>query len=395
MKKSVKQIVARNKQQGQMLVMSLLLIIVSLAIVQMVFRVGLINSEKEQLVNAADAAAYSGGIFFARHLNFLAYTNRAMLANHVAVGHYISYLSWIRYAHDSVKKIDRLANFFPSGKTITRVAKELIRNNKLLAERVSPRIVNLANQINSFIAVSQLKSQFTMNGVLSISPLSDVKIMDRVAKTHHPLIRVNYKQDVQDVYPDWIREQIFTDMKATLQYVKRYSAGSDGGKIYRVINNEYREDDQWIRGNRGWKLGIGKLGIFKQGDTKLKGNGDSMGWYAEDELYMKKPALFRKKTTRVAFGKASTDEYRKKYKGITHYYDRRSINNVDQIRMTALATRPTDHVDDMDGSGRLWAVSRVEVVYQKPEYQQKYDEKIQFSTLYNPYWHVRLTKNGV
>ena len=65
------------------------------------FNIGFAYSEKVKLADAADAAAYAQGIATARPLNFTAYTNRAMAANHLAVGHITSYLSWIRYLNNT------------------------------------------------------------------------------------------------------------------------------------------------------------------------------------------------------------------------------------------------------------------------------------------------------
>ena len=57
----------------------------------LVFNSGRAVNEKINLVNAADAAAYSGAQIAARQLNFMAYTNRAMIANEVSIGHMFSY----------------------------------------------------------------------------------------------------------------------------------------------------------------------------------------------------------------------------------------------------------------------------------------------------------------
>lgn len=59
-----------------------------------VVRAGLLTAEKMQLQNAADATAYSVSTIEARDLNFTAYTNRAMVANEVAIGQIVGLMSW-------------------------------------------------------------------------------------------------------------------------------------------------------------------------------------------------------------------------------------------------------------------------------------------------------------
>jgi hypothetical protein len=54
---------------------------------------------KRELVNAADAAAYSGATVIAQGLNYTAYTNRAILANHALVGQMMSIRSTLAMSH--------------------------------------------------------------------------------------------------------------------------------------------------------------------------------------------------------------------------------------------------------------------------------------------------------
>ena len=67
--------------------------VVTLSLV-FLYKAGKITSEKMQVQNAADAAAYSVSITEARDLNFMAYTNRAMVANEVAIGQLVGMASW-------------------------------------------------------------------------------------------------------------------------------------------------------------------------------------------------------------------------------------------------------------------------------------------------------------
>lgn len=83
-----------GNQRGQAAVFVLALLGVVLVCAVFLYQSGRITSEKMQLQNAADAAAFSASTLEARSLNFAAYTNRAMVANEVAVGQLIGLLSW-------------------------------------------------------------------------------------------------------------------------------------------------------------------------------------------------------------------------------------------------------------------------------------------------------------
>lgn len=76
---------------GQVFPLSLAVLAVACVVFFVVFNSGRAVNEKINLVNAADASAYSGAQVAARHLNFMAYTNRAMVANEAAIGHLYSF----------------------------------------------------------------------------------------------------------------------------------------------------------------------------------------------------------------------------------------------------------------------------------------------------------------
>lgn len=84
--------------KGQIIIGALAVFLVAGILLIMLFNNGLALREKTQLIDAADAAAYSEGVITARRLNFMAYTNRAVVTNHLAAGHAVIYMSWIRHA---------------------------------------------------------------------------------------------------------------------------------------------------------------------------------------------------------------------------------------------------------------------------------------------------------
>ncbi len=103
----------RHRCRGQIAPVALFGVLISSAMLVVMFNTGQKVTERSLVANAADAAAYSGAVWTARHLNFIAYTNRAMIANHVAVGHFVSYVSWVRYIDDSLQAIDRVTQWIP------------------------------------------------------------------------------------------------------------------------------------------------------------------------------------------------------------------------------------------------------------------------------------------
>ncbi len=99
-----------HDQRGQASVFVLAMIGVVLVSVLFLYQSGRLTSEKMQLQNAADAAAYGASTLEARSLNFSAYTNRAMVANEVAVGQLVGLLSFA----DELKTTEEYADVYVS-----------------------------------------------------------------------------------------------------------------------------------------------------------------------------------------------------------------------------------------------------------------------------------------
>lgn len=92
-----------NLMKGQVLPVTLGLALLASVSIFMVLNSHRAVDEKINLVNAADAAAYSGAQMAARELNFMALTNRAMIANEVAIGHMMAYQTELDVLADALK----------------------------------------------------------------------------------------------------------------------------------------------------------------------------------------------------------------------------------------------------------------------------------------------------
>lgn len=89
--------VLRGEQKGQAMVFGLLFLAVVLMALLALFNQGQLVSHRMQIENAADATVYSQAKLAARNQNFVAYTNRAMVANEVSIGQMVALLSWAKH----------------------------------------------------------------------------------------------------------------------------------------------------------------------------------------------------------------------------------------------------------------------------------------------------------
>lgn len=93
-------------QSGQAMVFTLVFGVATALVALLLFNSGMLANTKSRLQNAADAGAYSAGVLQARDHNFSAYTNRAMVANQVAVVQLASLKSYLEDAADTHKRMD-------------------------------------------------------------------------------------------------------------------------------------------------------------------------------------------------------------------------------------------------------------------------------------------------
>ncbi len=89
------------KQKGQSLLWVLGFLATMAVTFAGVYSVGQTTSEKQKIVNAADAAAYTGAMVEVRALNLTAYANRADIANEVFLAQMVSMQSWVDYMKTS------------------------------------------------------------------------------------------------------------------------------------------------------------------------------------------------------------------------------------------------------------------------------------------------------
>lgn len=103
-------------QHGQVIPLTLVFLVAVILSLWVLYDAGQVNTEKMRLQNTADAGAYSAANVVARDLNFIAYTNRAMVANQVAIGQTVGLVSWISMMEQTSENLDTLgdiAKFIP------------------------------------------------------------------------------------------------------------------------------------------------------------------------------------------------------------------------------------------------------------------------------------------
>ena len=126
-----------RRHRGQALVLCLVLLFAGCLGLFFMFSTGRIAASRQRLDNAADAAAYSAALWRARVMNFHAYSNRAIVAEEVAIAQAVTLVSWARYFETFAANASVLATPFPPVATVLAAAADLARGNALVVEEAA------------------------------------------------------------------------------------------------------------------------------------------------------------------------------------------------------------------------------------------------------------------
>lgn len=146
----------RKRQLGQAAVFVYVFLAVLIVAMSSLYKAGKLTSDKMELQNAADAAAYSVSVVEARDLNFASYMNRAIVANEVAIGQLVGVASWAyhwRSFHDYLSLYSsplKAAPLTPLGLAFEGLAKTFKASGEPLS-RAMKVLANIGGRIIHFI----------------------------------------------------------------------------------------------------------------------------------------------------------------------------------------------------------------------------------------------------
>lgn len=173
-----------QKQRGYATVMGAILTVAMMLSIFSLYDIGQVSSNKIKIQNAIDAGVYSTSNYVARDMNFIAYTNRAMVANQVAIAQMVglsSYVHMLEQSTDNVDKIGQILKAIPyAGVVIATFTKALDKAADVL-KKVIDSTAKVVIPFNDAIIEALSIAQTTFHGALMISaPL----VFDDVVKAN-------------------------------------------------------------------------------------------------------------------------------------------------------------------------------------------------------------------
>ncbi|MDC8015956.1 Tad domain-containing protein [Tahibacter soli] len=149
-------------QRGNATLLTLFVFAVAGLAVFGLFNVGQQTTGKVRLQTVSDAAAYSVGTVVARDLNFKAYTNRAMVANQIAIAQIVGLASWAQMFNRAATNLSYVAtalSWIPvAGQIILTISRALERGSAIVnnaIDRAAPALVMAEEVLITALAEAQ------------------------------------------------------------------------------------------------------------------------------------------------------------------------------------------------------------------------------------------------
>lgn len=143
-------------QNGNVLPYVVVLLLVIALSAQYVFNSFKVSNESTRMQNTADAVAYSVASVFAQNNNFVALSNRSLVANQVTMAQVVTMVSWTRMASTMASTVNDIGQYIPYVSAVTNYIDQIAGNAREVVEAIAPAITNvIAGYIRSISYIQQ------------------------------------------------------------------------------------------------------------------------------------------------------------------------------------------------------------------------------------------------
>lgn len=443
-----------HKERGQSLVMGSVFLATIVMSFLYLFNVSQQNLNKTKLQNSADATVISAANLLARDLNFKAYTNRAMVANHVAVAQYVGLSSWGNMGEKAGQNLQILTAVTPAVIATSVIQQALTTLNQGIQIGAEGAIL-----LTDLVNIGLSMSQELMN---SASMVALVETSNNVLNANDKEAYVDVASAVgigQFILSDWVNFQgRFNRSDDTGRYQEHFdlitnsvdpftkNRSFDWGGFFSVSGFPIKWKTKQAGGTELFKngnssevwSGMDTLGFhFHKFSCKLtsgckwRGGETPVGWgashagsnkytnnYTKKNYYGGSRAKNRRSSNLARQNEAAFNSL---YSGLQNFYDISrpektntapmltivvSKNKSDIITSSSLdigtknqdSTRLVDiNIEENTNlpSDKITVLSKAKIYYFRDQSLWKRgDSKWEYGNLYNPYWQVTLNETS-
>ncbi|MFN5509851.1 MAG: pilus assembly protein TadG-related protein [Burkholderiales bacterium] len=390
-------------QRGQALVLALGLLVLGAVALRFLFESGQLTVARQRLTDTADAAALSAATWRARVLNFHAYSNRAIIANEVAIAQAVTLVAWANYFETLTRNSAAFGAYLPPVEPVLTVVAEAAT----LAAQVSRATAALEIPARGAPHVGYKALLQSAQEVMHLSSLGFALNMVTAE-----VARASHSGHFAWVLPD--------PQFAWSGFTARATDGADRKRVADLVRASL---DPFVGGARSEdihtpipSLCLNLMRLRKRGITTLSEELDR--WEAVDTLsfHLRRLSWFRCRerealplgwgaaeagqllnTVTATTGDLSLNPMARElageamfstsgYEGIARLrelnYEALANTRFPAARLAVVARR-----DQAPGQSRMWALSSAEVHFRRPPGAPV---RTEYASLFNPYWQARL-----
>ena len=319
---------SKKRSRGQAIYLSLVAIVFLSLMTFAAFNISQMTHAKSQTMNAADAGAYTMAVTVARDLNFMAYTNRAMVANHAVVGQLVSLASlseMIYLAASDLSNLQYLAWVPYVGAIFEAIGSAFEYVATVIDEYVLPLLEDITEFQNGLI-----KGISKMQQVVHGATAFDMTKVETVIRANDPELRWAYSDGGGLLAAGSnIEASTKTFLGGFTEHRSDDTALSRMREVVNLSRDGFTIRREWVPGP-GWPI---KSSNLFHGGTQL--SSDNKTWVGVDgfEMEMWRPwpksnKWFRLWLTGEVAGSDGADDYRSLSHGkLTGTGHRRAYNN--------------------------------------------------------------------
>jgi hypothetical protein len=174
-----------GRQRGHIMVVLLFFFPAVMLALWIMYDSGQVNIEKMRLQNTADNAAYSAAVVVARDMNFIAYTNRAMVANQVAIAQAVGVSSWMHMIRRAAQNLATVTSWVPGVNVVTNSISQGAAAGSSGVDMWAMGAIMLSDSANGLLSASQVA--FHATAMAAAAEIADRAATDNDADVTHLL----------------------------------------------------------------------------------------------------------------------------------------------------------------------------------------------------------------
>lgn len=355
------------------------------------------TSQQWYLQNVADAAASSGARVIARELNFIALTNRALIANQIALAQLVGVASWMAMLEDGSKRLALISRVIPYLNTFTHHLQQFIRAAQPVIERMIQLAIVGQGAVVQAISIAQRAAHVAFTSLV-------VQTIDEITHKHDTKLLWEARHTNGVVPAPWLWwRKLRHPSTATPEQV-------DLAKMALASRDPFSAKRSYV-----W-FDLRLLKMKKGGGTELHVEpGGRWSWQALDTTSLHQKLLFWSSEVQWARGARYQSTTHRYQNNPAHYGDSTSYNRAGTRSAKRLAKslrqpmRPftftsfsgTADVPQMlvrilkpaaTGGEQLQAFAKAAVTFSRPlQVFARADDQHEGPNLFNALWHAQLT----